>query len=63
VAVHIKNYGYGDSQWKQWNINGLSFNQNRNGIDFTYCELTIYHLHTLQNLYFSLKGEELTIKL
>jgi hypothetical protein len=49
------------SGWKQWNINGLSFNQNGNGIDFRDVELTIYHLHTLQNLIFALTGEELNI--
>jgi hypothetical protein len=57
----FKSYGYGDDEWKSWNINGESFRQNGNGITYTSGDIDINYLHELQDLFYILK-KELKIK-
>ena len=52
-----KSYGYGDDEWKSWNINGFSFRQNGKGITFTLGDNDIDYVHELQNLFYVLKKE------
>jgi hypothetical protein len=52
-----KSYGYGDNEWKSWNINGFPFRQNGNGITFTLGDNDIDYVHELQNLFYVLKKE------
>ena len=60
----FKEYGFSTgNMWKQWNINGYSFNQNGKYLDFNSCNVTIKYLHQLQNLYFALSEKELNINL
>ena len=54
-----KSYGYGDSEWKQWNNGKITLNGFRETLSGVDCE----YIHQLQNLYFALTGEELEIKL
>jgi hypothetical protein len=57
----FKIYGYGDNEWKSWNIDGESFKQNGTGITFTSGDIDINSVHELQDLFYVLK-KELTIK-
>lgn len=52
-----KSYGYGDDEWKSWNIGGESFRQNGSGITFTLGDIDIDYVHELQNLFYVLKKE------
>jgi len=52
-----KSYGYGDDEWKSWNIDGESFRQNGNGITFTSGDIDIDYVHELQNLFYVLNKE------
>lgn len=56
-GFEYKSYGYGEKEWKQWNYKGF----NLNGFEYS-SYLKIDYLHQLQNLYFALTNEELTIK-
>ena len=53
-----KSYGYGEEEWKQWSFKGYSLN----GFTCNTSGVNIKYVHQLQNLYFALTGEELTIK-
>jgi hypothetical protein len=53
----FKSYGYGDDEWKSWNINGESFRQNGTGITFTSGDIDIDYVHELQDLFYVLKKE------
>ena len=52
-----KSYGYGDDEWKSWNIDGEVFRQNGNGITYTSGDIDIDYVHELQNLFYVLKKE------
>jgi hypothetical protein len=55
----FKSYGYGIEEWKQWNFDGFSLNgftHSQTGVDLKY-------VHQLQNFYFALFGQELTLKI
>jgi hypothetical protein len=56
-----KSYGYGDAEWKSWNIDGESFRQNGNGITWASGDVDINYLHELQDLFRILK-KQLTLK-
>jgi hypothetical protein len=53
-----KSYGYGKDEWKQWKFNGYSLN----GFTCIMSGVELKHVNQLQNLYFALTSEELTIK-
>ena len=53
-----KSYGYGDSEWKQWWFNGYFIN----GFRCATSNIEIKSVNQLQNLYFALTGEELTLQ-
>lgn len=58
MGFTFKSYGYSENEWKQWCYNGYYLN----GFRCTTSGNEIQYVHTLQNLYFALTGEELTLK-
>lgn len=50
-----------EAEFDEWILGDFGFIENENGYEFYPYLTTLKHVHQLQNLYFALTGEELTI--